>query len=148
MHEQTTDRLQDLIKINIDSVKGFKEAAETIDNAEIADLLRSIASHRATHIKELRGLVEMTDEEAEDSGSIKGTVHRWWLSARGTLSGGDDHAVLAEAQRGEDAIKHEYESAIEDIKDVPVREVVARQYAEVRSGNDRISTLREAKADA
>lgn len=146
MQEQTVDRLQDLIRINIDSYKGFEQAATTIENESIASLFRTIAGHRRDHAEELRRVVAMTDEEAADSGSIKGTVHRWWLATRGAVSGGDDYAVLAEAERGEDAVKHEYESAIKDIEDVPVREIVAKQFAEVKGGHDRIRDMRDSRS--
>ena len=147
MQQQTVERLQDLVKINIDSYKGFEQAAETIDNAAIADLFRAIAVKRRRHAEELRDVITISDEEAEDSGSIKGTMHRWWLSTRGTLSGGDDHAVLSEAERGEDAIKHEYENAMNTIDDTTTRDMVGRQYAEVKSGHDQIRNMRDARSN-
>lgn len=146
LNDKATDKLQDLIKINIDSYKGLEQAADTIERKDVADLFRNIADHRRTHAEQLRGVVELTDEEAEDSGSIKGTVHRWWLSARGAITDGDDHAVLSEAERGEDKIKNEYEEALNEIDDATTKELVARQFAEVKSGHDRVRDLRDAAA--
>ena len=121
MNDETVEQLQDLIRINIDSCKGFEQAAETIESPSIANLFGQMAKDRRHHAEQLRRLVELTDEEAEDCGSIKGTVHRWWLTARGTLNGGDDHVVLIEAERGEDAIVKCYENALEAIVEPEVK---------------------------
>ncbi len=148
MNDKTIEQIQDLIRINIDSYKGFEQAAETIESDDIAELFSIIAGHRRNHAAELREVVQLTDEEAEDSESIKGKVHRWWLSARGKLSDGDNHAVLSEAERGEDAIKHEYEDALKNLDDAAIKQVVMKQYAEVKQGHDRVRDLRDALAEA
>ncbi|MCA9295423.1 MAG: PA2169 family four-helix-bundle protein [Phycisphaerales bacterium] len=143
MSDDTVEQLQNLIRINIDSCKGFEQSAETIESESIAGLFRQIGRDRRHHAQQLRNIVSMTDTEAEDSGSIKGSIHRWWLSARGALNGGDDHVVLIEAERGEDAIKHCYEDAIKDVKEPAVRQVLTDQYAEVKRGHDTVRDLRD-----
>lgn len=146
MNDKTINQLQDFIRINIDSARGFESAAETIERDDLASLFRQIGTHRAANAAELRGIVNLTDKEAEDSGSIKGTVHRWWLTARGAVQGGDDHAVLAEAERGEDAIKERYEKAISEVPESDVKLVLERQYTEVKQGHDKVRDLRDAVA--
>ena len=143
MTEKTVEQLQDLIRINIDSCRGFEQAAETIESRSIANLFGQMAKDRRGHADQLRRLVELTDEEAEDSGSIKGAIHRWWLTARGTLNGGDDHVVLIEAERGEDAIVKCYQDALDAIVEPAVRRLVADQLAEVKRGHDAVRSLRD-----
>lgn len=146
LNDKTIEGVQDLIRINIDSYKGFEQAADTIENKRIAGLFREIATQRRNNAATLRNHVQMNDEDAEDSGSIKGNLHRWWLSARGTLNGGDDHVVLIEAERGEDAIKERYEEVLKDTAGSAMNDVLQKQYAEVKTGHDRIRDLRDAKA--
>jgi uncharacterized protein (TIGR02284 family) len=141
--DDTIDHLQDLIKINIDSCQGLQQSAETIESDSIAGVFRQIARERQNHVHRLRSIVSMTDTEAEDSGSIKGSIHRWWLTARGALNGGDDHVVLIEAERGEDAIKSCYEDAIKNVTEPTVRQVLTDQYAEVKRGHDTVRDLRD-----
>ena len=142
----TIEHLQDLIRINIDSCKGFEQAADTIRSRPIANLFRRIADDRRYHVHQLRKMVEMTDEEAEDSGSIKGTVHRWWLATRGALSGGDDHVVLIEAERGEDAITKRYEAALNAASDAGIEQLLRDQYVEVKRGHEAVRGLRDLAA--
>ncbi len=146
LNDKTVEHLQDLIRINIDSCKGFEEAADKIESDSVARLFRDISSQRKRNAEQLRGLVSLTDEEAEDSGSIKGTVHRWWLSMRGTVTGGNEHTVLADAERGEDAIKERYEDALEQVHEAPALSVLRDQFVEVKRGHDTVRDLRDAAA--
>ena len=77
------------------------------------------------------------------SGSVTGTMHRWWLDIKSKVTGGGIYSVLAEAERGEDSIKNEYESALKDVQDAGVIGIVERQYNNVREGHDRVKALRD-----
>jgi uncharacterized protein (TIGR02284 family) len=54
----------------------------------------------------------------------------------------DDHAVLEECERSEDAAKSAYEAALK--KDLPadIRTVVDRQYLGVKENHDHVRDLR------
>jgi len=61
------------------------------------------------------------------------------------LTSGDDHAILAECERGEDSAVKQYKEAMEDDDlSQPVRQIVARQYLDVKRAHDRIRELRDA----
>ena len=142
----TIASLQALIRVNFDSQKEFNTAAESISDSAIAMLFRQIGQDRAANATELRREVAQNYEAPEDDGSVLGAAHRWWLSARGALSGGDDYAVLAEAERGEDAIKRKYEDILKETAGSAMNDVLMRQYARVKSQHDRIRDLRDARA--
>jgi len=55
----------------------------------------------------------------------------------------DDHAILAECERGEDSAVERYEKAMTDDLSAPLREIVARHYAEIKNAHDRIKNLRD-----
>ena len=71
-----------------------------------------------------------------------GALHRAWISFRTMVSRGDDRALLAECERGEDSALHHYENALQNGLSEPIRHIVMRQYQEVRSAHDRIHYLR------
>ncbi len=144
LEPKTIDRLQNLIRINIDSSKGFEKAASEIEHSGTADLFRRMATERRAFAEELRRYVRMNDEEAEDSGSIKGKFHRWWIDIVGTVRDGDEHAILAEAERGEDAIKRLYEETLPPIAGNPLNRVLQDQYARIKTGHDKIRDMRDA----
>lgn len=146
LEAETIDQLQDLIRINIDSSKGFETAAEKVDNAPIADYFRECARTRRRFADDLAQFIEMNDEDPLDDGSVRGALHRWWVGVRGSLQGGDTHALLAEAERGEDAIKHAYEKVIVKVTGNPINDVLHAQHRSVKQTHDRVRDLRDATA--
>ena len=145
LNDKTVKKLQDLIEINIDSSKGFVTASENIGNTRISGYFRECAGRRSNFANELQGFVPWNGDEPKDSGSIKGTVHRWWVDLRGTVQDGDEHAVLAEAERGEDAIKERYEDVLKETAGSPLNAVLQQQYASVKADHDAIRDMRDAR---
>lgn len=146
MTTETLEGLQDLIEINIDSSKGFDTAAEAIENSSIADMFRQCAAERRRFGDELSQYIRLNGGKPETTGSVKGAAHRWWLNIRGKVQDGDEHAVLAEAERGEDAIKAEYEKVLKNTAGSPVNDVLQQQYASVKARHDRIRDMRDSRA--
>lgn len=148
INSNTLEQLKELVRINIDSCKGFEQSAETVENENLAALFRGIAVTRLAHANALSRLVDMTDADAPSDGSTLGTAHRWWLAARGALNGGDELVILIEAERGEDAIKAAYENAIDTTSGSRFQPLLLDQYAEVKRNHDRIRDLRDAMKQA
>ncbi len=144
LDKDTVSGLQDLIEINIDSSKGFKAAADKIEDQRIASYFRECSSERDGFARDLSRYVSLNATEPKDSGTAKGTVHRWWLELRGTVQRGDEHAVLAEAERGEDAIKARYEDVMKKTAGNPLNSVLLAQYAAVKSRHDQVRAMRDA----
>lgn len=147
LNTQTIEHLQDLVRINRDSAEGFRKAAELIQDLKLTELFLQIAGQREAFARELRGYVELNDEDGDISTSWEGMFHRWWLDVRALLSSGNDHAVLAEAERGEDKIKEMYEDVLKDTAGSPLNDVLMRQYAEVKVWHDAIRDMRDATKD-
>ncbi|MAO19145.1 MAG: histidine kinase [Phycisphaerae bacterium] len=146
LNNETISGIQNLIEINIDSSEGFRTAADKVENTDIANMFRQCANEREQNAAQLRSIIQVNGETPEDSGTIKGTVHRWWLGLRGTVQQGDEHAVLAEAERGEDAIKHRYEDTLKETAGSAVNDVLQSQYTNVKSRHDQIRDMRDARA--
>src|ERR1700753_2642302 len=111
-HKKCLSKMQDLLSINIDSQRGFEEAANTTKDPQLKSLFTEYGQKRAFNASELRQYLSGAGEEPTNSGSVSGTLHRWWIDAKQALTGSDATSVLSEAERGEDSIKHEYEGAL------------------------------------
>lgn len=142
--KETIDGLQDLIQINLDSSKGLEAAADRIENERLSRLFRTMAPERRQFAAELRDYVALNNVEPQDHGSVKGTLHRWWLNIHGAIRAGDEHAVLADAEAGEDAIKHRYEEVLKGTAGSPLQRILTEQYKRVKAGHDTIRDLRDA----
>lgn len=146
LNDDTIKGIQNLISINIDSSKGFTSAAEHIENDQIAGYFRECGQEREKFARELQVAVAVNDQEAEDDGSLKGMAHRWWMGIRSTVTGGNEHTVLADAERGEDEIKHCYEDVLKDTAGSPVNAILQNQYAMVKKRHDEIRDMRDMRA--
>lgn len=142
-------RINDLIRINTDSAKGFRAAAELVNDVGLRTRFEQYATERDSNAAELRTYIAGTGEAPDpDDGTAAGTAHRWWMDLRTRFTADDSAAVLSEAERGEDVIKGKYEKAIEAVTIAPVSEVLSRQYVEVKRGHDTIRDLRDAAKNA
>lgn len=144
LNAETIEALQDLIQINIDSQKGFSEAAEQIEDANLANLFFEMAKTRAGLADELKSHVEYSGERPRNEGTFLATLHRTWLDIRAKINGGDPIAVLVEAEKGEDHIKAAYEEALRNTAGSAVNDLLVTQYSMVKSGHDRVRDLRDA----
>ena len=82
-------------------------------------------------------------DDADESGSLAGKLHRGWLSLKDALSGSDPHGVLDAAEQGEDHAVGEYDKALKEDISAPLRAVVERQAVGVRAGHDEVRALRD-----
>ena len=79
----------------------------------------------------------------EHHGSVSGALHRGWVDVKSALSTRDNHAILAECERGEDVAKKRYRDALD--KDLPadIRAVIELQFQGVIQNHDRVRDLRD-----
>jgi len=73
-------------------------------------------------------------------------MHRAWINIKSAITGMNEHAVLAECERGEDTGKHTYEEALKQDLPTDVRTIIERQYQGVKENHDRVRDLRNAAA--
>lgn len=145
LDEATVADMKDLVRINTDSASGFRQAAGEIQNQRIAAFLKRNADDRQRFAVELKTLLRMSDQEADDIGSVRGAVHRWWLGLRGLIAGGAEHAILGEAERGEIALKARYDEALDRAGDNPVFETLLAHYKSIEQTQERLAELRHAR---
>ncbi len=143
LKKETIEKLQTLIRYNIDAYEGLRESAKEIESPHLANLFRDLAQERFALATELQNYVEWNNEEAEHKGSVKAAVHRAWIDLRSNLSEGDPSTILVEAERGEDYIKKAYEEVLKEIPGSALNDVLQQQYARVKSAHDRIRDLRD-----
>src|SRR5262245_45392989 len=143
--KKQNDVIDNLIETLKDGQQGFKEAAESVKDPQLKSLFNEYSQQRAHFLVELRSNAQSPDKrESNVSGSAAGALHRGWINLKSAVSKGDDHAVLAECERGEDSAVDEYQKALNNGLSAPVREIVSRQYTQIKATHDRIRDLRDA----
>ena len=143
-----TSVLNDLIETSKDGEQGFRKAAEDTKDVQLKALFTTRAQDCASAIAELQSEVSRHGGTPETSGSMTGALHRGWLDLKAAVTSHDDHAILAEVERGEDAAKKNYRHALDEALPADVRMLVEKQYQGVLQNHDRIRDLRDQYAAA
>ena len=135
-----------LIETLKDGQQGFKEASEAVKDTQLKTLFNEYSLQRAKFAGELQSeAISLGEHDPEDSSSTAGAMHRAWINLKSAITSQDDHAILAECERGEDSAVAEYKKAMEEEElSAPIRETISRQYTDVKSAHDRIRALRDA----
>jgi uncharacterized protein (TIGR02284 family) len=138
--------LNDLIETSRDGEQGFRTCAEGVQSPNLKALFEAAARRCAEGAAELDAKVRSLGGEPAQGGSISGSMHRTWTNIKSAITGMNEHAVLAECERGEDAAKAAYEAALQKNLPADVRTLVERQYQGVKANHDRVRNLRNAAA--
>ncbi|MEY2438650.1 MAG: hypothetical protein QOI34_35 [Verrucomicrobiota bacterium] len=137
--------INSLIETLKDGQEGFKQAAEAVKDPHLKTLFNEYSMQRSRFAGELQAEArQLGESDPEESSSTAGAMHRAWINLKSAITSEDDHAILAECERGEDSAVSEYKEAMEEDISVPVRDIISRQYTEVKSAHDRIKALRDA----
>jgi uncharacterized protein (TIGR02284 family) len=143
--KEITSTINTLIETLKDGQEGFKQAAEGVKDPQLKSLFNEYSQQRSRFATDLQSQARSLGEpEPETSSSATGALHRSWINLKSALTRGDDHAILAECERGEDSAVEEYKKAIDDNLSAQLREIVSRQYTEIKKAHDRIRNLRDA----
>src|SRR5437764_2903091 len=137
--------LNSLIETLKDGQEGFRQASEAVKDATLKSLFNEYSLERAKFAGELQNEVirSFGESKPEESSSTAGALHRAWINLKSALTAGDDHAILAECERGEDSAVNEYRKALEENLSAPLREIISRQSADVKAAHDRVKALRD-----
>jgi uncharacterized protein (TIGR02284 family) len=133
-----------LIETLKDGQEGFRQAAEAVKDPQLKSLFNEYSQQRSRFATVLQTHAKALGEvKPEKTSSAAGAMHRAWINLKSALTSGDDHAILAECERGEDSAMNEYKEALENGLTSSLRDIVSRQYREVIVAHDRIKNLRD-----
>ena len=138
--------LNSLIETLKDGQEGFRQASEAVKDSTLKSLFNEYSLQRAKFAGELQNEVirSLGESKPEDTSSAAGAMHRAWINLKSALTAGDDHAILAECERGEDSAVSEYKKAMEEENlSGPLRDIISRQYTDVKAAHDRVKALRD-----
>ncbi len=128
--------LNHLIESCKDGEHGFIHAAELVSDPGLKTLFSDLAGRRARAAEELLPHAQRFGGSAASDGTTAASVHRRWMDVRSNLSGHDDRTILKEAQRGDAITLAAYKTALDGLLPPSVRDLVERQFAEVRDTHD------------
>lgn len=135
---KTIETLKQLIKINLDGERGYREAAESIDDSSHKRTFYERSTQRASFAGELAALVRENGGEPPESGTAAASAHRTWLNLRDWISERDDKAVLKEVDRGEEVAVEAYHKALGADLPTTVKETLRKQAEKVEADHRQV----------
>ena len=142
-HSSEISTLNTLIATTIDSVNGYENSAENIDNDRFREIFRQRANERQRVVEELRSEVRRLGGEAEDGGSFMGKTHQHFENLKAAITGRDEKSIVNEVERGEDYLRDKWQTALQsgDLKG-ETNDLVQRCYQSIKAGHDQMSQLK------
>ena len=136
--------IDNLIETLKDGQEGFKQAAESVRNPALKTLFSDYSQQRSRFATALQSEARSHGEtKPETSSSATGALHRGWINLKSAITGGDEHAILAECERGEDSAVEEYKKALDDDCLHRLGSLFPVS-SEIKAAHDRIKSLRDA----
>src|SRR5438552_11920908 len=107
--------INDLIETLKDGQEGFRQASAAVKDSQLKSLFSEYSLQRAKFAGELQNeAITLGEHDPENTGSAAGTMHRAWINLKAAITSQDEHAILAECERGEDSAVSEYKKAMEE----------------------------------
>ena len=142
-HSETISTLNTLIATTIDSITGYEDSAQNIDNQRFRELFRQRADERQQVVQELREEVRRLGGNPEDDGSFLGKAHQRFEDLKAAVTGRDEKSIINEVERGEDYLKEKWQTALQSGNlHAETQQLVERCYQSVKSGHDQMSQLK------
>ena len=141
----TISTLNKLIETCLDGQEGFRLAAEAItDDEDLKGFLFSASLQRSKFAGELQNQVIALGEPAPlHTNSVTSKLHRGWINIKSAVTGTDNHAILAECEKGEDSAVAEYKKALNSELPSPLSEIVSTQFQDVLATHNSVRGLRD-----
>ena len=145
-NSETTDVLNDLIKINNDRIEGYEKAIKDSQTDTVYDELFNRMIQQSSIIRqELSNEIRRMGGESETDGTTNsGKIYRAWMDVKSAFTGKSEKSALELCEFGEDATQKAYEEALSS-EDIPIetRELLLRQKNELKESHDIIKAERD-----
>ncbi|GAA4505391.1 PA2169 family four-helix-bundle protein [Hymenobacter ginsengisoli] len=142
----TQTALNSLITVLKDGQKGYADAMVDVKDQHLKELFKKYSAQRASYVTELENQMFKLDlkPDTDEGSSVAGAIHHAWIDLKAAVTGHDNHAILAECERGEDVAKKAYEEASK-VQNLPseLKSIIDKQAQGVKAAHDEIRGLRD-----
>ncbi len=147
MRTPAVEVLNDLILMNNDRIRGYTNTTKSLKDrdADLKIIFKEIIDETRQFNIALAAEVEKLGAAAETHTSVSGKLHLTWIRIKATFTGHNRKALLAECERGEDAIRQAYLEALNESSDLSLDqwELISDQAEKSNLIHNRIKMLRD-----
>lgn len=140
--EEVAEKLNSLLEKNYDTEKGYKYAAENVENPELKSFFNERAQERYDFGHELKSEIRNFGENPEKGSSFTGDVMRSWMNLKTHISSNKEEAILEETVRGEKAAVDEYNEVMKEVDMPPsTQNVLLKQRNAITAALNKVKSL-------
>lgn len=137
-------QLNELLTRYYDSAKGYKEAAEKVDNEGFTRIFSDLAITRKRFTEELISEIQALGGFPDTGTSLEGDLHRQWIRLKDLFVNGDESQILEECLRGESYLIKTIDKILqEEWLSKRLYQRIHQQQQSVHSDLRRLNTLQE-----
>lgn len=140
-NNKAIDMLNTLLTRNYDAEKGYKNAAEEVDDTRLKSFFTSKAEERYTFGHSLKDEIRTLGGDPDKGSSVKGSLHRAWMDIREAVASHDAKAILEECERGEKKALEDYNEYLTASLPMSTKTLVERQRDSVQNDLREIQRL-------
>jgi uncharacterized protein (TIGR02284 family) len=141
----TIDTLNNLIGTLKDGQEGYRVAAVDVQNRDLHVLFDRYSLQRAHFVGQLQDLLHgLGESDPTNTSTIAGAAHRAWINIKAALADKDEHAILAECERGEDHALEVYKTALASDLPKHIHATVEEQAKAILSIHNHVRNMRDA----
>ena len=133
--------LNHLISLNIDALKGYRDAGNETDTAGLRLWMFNVQKERANFVAELQQIVRSLGHSPEDGGSFLGKLHRAWIDIKGEMTDEVNEEMIEECIRGEEKAVEDYEKVLQHDLLPEARATIQRQLSQIHSDLQKLNQL-------
>ena len=142
--EKVGSKLNELLEKTYDAEKGFKNAADNIDNSSLKNYFKRKAQERYDFGHQLKTEIRNFGQEVDKGGSATGSLHRAWMDVKALFSGDNEESMLEESIRGEKAAVDEYNDILKETTlPMSTRTLLTEQKTKIEAGLSKIKRLED-----
>lgn len=142
--EKVGDKLNVLLERTYDAERGFKKAAENVENKNLKGYFQNKAQERYDFGHELKTEIKQFAQEIEKGDSFASKAHRSWMDIKNFFAADSEEAMLEEAIKGEKAAVEEYQDVLNETNLPPSTEtLLTQQKNKIESGLIKIKQLED-----
>lgn len=142
--EQVGNKLNNLLEKTYDAEKGFKKAAENVENNSLKSYFNQKAQERYEFGHELKGELKSFNQDVDKGGSLVGDAHRAWMDVKKIFTSNNEESMLKEAIRGEKSSVEEYNDVLNEISlPLSTKNVLEKQKTTIENGLSNIKSLED-----
>lgn len=143
-NEETTQQLNDLLTRAYDAEKGYKLAADRVEDPVISTKLIEKSQARYDFGHQIKSLITTHGGSPDKGDSVSSKAHRGWIKVKDTLTSSNPEEIVEECIRGEEVAVEDYTEALKHTFPNDVSTVLSRHLATIQADLADLRTLEAA----